>query len=324
MSEVVAEAALVEGKTQAGVRYRAKDKTPRSRRSKLRLRNTLLGWSFIAPNFIGFALLTLLPILALFYVSFTDWNAFGQANWIGLDNFRRLFTKEPNFEIALKNTLYYTVLHVPLTMAASLGLAILLNRKLKGVTFFRTAAFFPYICSIVAVAVVWNALFHPEYGPINEVLRFIGIDDPPRWTVSKEWAMPAVVIVGTWREMGYYMLLYLAGLQTIPREQYEAASLDGASSWQQFLYVTWPGLRPQTFFIAVMLTIGSMKVFDLVLVMTDGGPGTATLVLSQLIWNKSFKETGQFGYASSIAVVLFVICLVFTLVQFFVNKRNQK
>ncbi|MDR1800058.1 MAG: sugar ABC transporter permease [Bifidobacteriaceae bacterium] len=295
----------------------------RKRRSKLRLRNTLMGWSFIAPNFVGFAVITLVPIIALFYYSCTKWGALGDAQWLGLDNFEKLFTRDPRFKTALWNTLYYTALHMPLTLAASLGLAVLLNRKLRGVAFFRTAAFFPYITSIVAIAIVWNLLLSPDYGPVNQILRFLGVDNPPGWTVSATWAMPAIILVGTWREMGYYMLLFLAGLQTIPPELYEAAKLDGAGAVKRFWHVTMPCLRPTTFFVTVMLTIGSMKVFDLVFVMTAGGPGRSTMVISQLIWQQAFVE-GDYGYASAIAVVLFFLCLLFTIIQFMVNRRSNK
>jgi ABC-type sugar transport system permease subunit len=285
--------------------------------------NTVRGWTFIAPNFIGFAALTLVPIFMLFYVALTKWGALGDPEWIGLDNFTKMFTRDARFVTALLNTLYYTIVHMPLTLAASLGLAVLLNRKMRGAAFFRTAAFFPYITSIVAVAMVWNLMFSPEYGPINQILRFIGIANPPGWTISSTWAMPAVIIVGTWREMGYYMLLFLAGLQTIPPELYEAAKLDGAGAWQRFWHVTVPCLRPTTFFVTVMLTIGSMKVFDLVFVMTEGGPGRSTLVISQLIWQEAFVE-GDFGYASAVAVVLFLVCLLLTVFQFGVNRRLEK
>lgn len=288
---------------------------------RLARRNALIGWTFILPNFVGFAILTLVPVIALFYLAFTSWNAFGTAPWVGLDNFTRLFG-DSSFYTSLRNTLYYTVFHIPLTLAASLGLALLLNRKLRGVAFFRTAAFFPYITSIVAIAVVWNMLFSPEYGPINQLLMAIGIDNPPGWTTSADWSMPAVIIVGTWREMGYYMLLFLAGLQTIPPELYEAARMDGAGPWQRFRNVTMPSLRPTTFFVTVMLTIGSFKVFDLILVMTNGGPGQSTLVLSQFIYQKGFVEN-QFGYASAISIVLFLICISVTVVQFVVNKRRN-
>lgn len=288
--------------------------------SRLKRRNTLLGWSFILPNFLGFAVLTLVPVIALFYIAFTDWNAFGTAKWVGLDNFTRLLG-DKSFRVALSKTVYYTAFHIPLTLGLSLALALLLNRKMRGVAFFRTAAFFPYVTSIVAIAVVWNMLFSPEEGPINQFLTAIGISDPPGWTTSADWSMPAVIIVGTWREMGYYMLLFLAGLQTIPPELYEAARVDGANAWQRFVNVTVPCLRPTTFFITVMLTIGSFKVFDLILVMTNGGPGQSTLVLSQYIYTKGFVEN-KLGYASAVSIVLFLICISVTVVQFVVNKRR--
>jgi multiple sugar transport system permease protein len=246
---------------------------------------------------------------------------FGAAQWIGLDNFERL-VGDASFHTALLNTLYYAAIHIPLTLVASLSLALLLNRKLRGVAFFRTVAFFPYITSIVAIAVVWNMLFSPEFGPINQLLRAVGVDNPPGWTTSSTWAMPAVILVSVWREMGYYMLLLLAGLQTVPAQLYEAARMDGANAWQRFWNVTLPGLRPTMFFVTVMLTIGSFKIFDLILVMTNGGPGQSTLVLSQYIYQKGFVEN-QFGYASSVAVVLFFICISVTIVQFLVNKRRE-
>lgn len=295
---------------------------PARRRSKLRLRNTLIGWSFILPNFIGFAVLTLVPVVWLFYLGFTNWNIFGTATWTGLANFQRLFG-DPMFLTALVNTFYYSILHIPLTFVVALGLALLLNTKLRGVSFFRTAAFFPYITSIVAIAVVWNLLFSPQYGPINQFLHFIGIANPPAWLQSSTWAMPATVIVATWRDMGYYMILFLAGLQTVPRELHEAARMDGANGWQRFWNVTMPCLRPTTFFVTVMLTINSFKIFDLILVMTNGGPGTATLVLSQFIYQTAFVQN-QFGYASAASIVLFLICIVVTIIQFFWNKRGER
>jgi len=295
----------------------------RARRARSRLvwRNTVVGWSFLLPNFIGFAVLTLVPIVILFYLAFTSWNVFGAAQWVGAANFKRLI-HDDSFYTALKNTIYYTVFHIPLTLVAALLLALLLNRKLRGVAFFRTVAFFPYITSIVAAAYVWNVLFSPEYGPINALLKLVGVTHGPGWTVSASWSMPAVIIVGTWREMGYYMLIFLAGLQTIPAQLYEAARVDGANAWHRFWAVTVPGLRPTTFFVTVMLTIGSFKVFDLILLLTNGGPGQSTLVLSQYIYQKGFIEN-QFGYASTVSVVLFAICFLVTIVQFLINKRRS-
>tara|TARA_R110002051_G_scaffold80954_3_gene145002 strand:- start:18747 stop:19679 length:933 start_codon:yes stop_codon:yes gene_type:complete len=293
----------------------------RPQRARARRRNTLIAWSFILPNFVGFASLTLVPIIVLFYMSFTNWNVFGKADWIGLTNFERLLG-DGSFHIALGNTLYYSALHIPLTILVSLGLALLLNNKLRGVAFFRTAAFFPYITSIVAIAVVWNLMFSPDYGPINEILRAIGFEQPPGWLTSADWAMPAVVIVSTWRDMGYYMILFLAGLQTVPRELHEAARMDGAGVIQRFFNVTLPCLRPTMFFVTVILTINSFKIFDLILVMTDGGPGQATLVLSQFIYTKGFEES-QFGYASAASVALFFLCITVTILQFLWNKRRS-
>ncbi|GAA0474958.1 ABC transporter permease [Actinoplanes capillaceus] len=293
----------------------------RRRRGRVVARNTAVGWSFLLPNFAGFVILTMVPVALLFYYAFTEWDVFGGATWTGLENFRQL-ARDASFWTALRNTLYYAAFHIPLTLGVSLGLALLLNRKLRGVAFFRTVAFFPYITSIVAIAQIWNMLFSPGFGPVNEVLRWIGVDNPPGWTTSADWSMPAVIVVGTWRYMGYYMLLFLAGLQTIPAQLYEAALVDGATAWQRFRAVTLPGLRHTTFFITVLLTIESFKVLDLILVMTDGGPGQSTLVLSQYIFQKGFEEN-QFGYASAVSVVLFAICFVVTVVQFVVNKRRS-
>ncbi|UNX53731.1 sugar ABC transporter permease [Georgenia sp. TF02-10] len=282
-------------------------------------RNTLIGWSFLLPNFLGFALLTLVPVVATFGIAFTEWDSYSTPEFLGLDNFERLLT-DNNFRTALLNTLYYAAGHIPITLAVSLGLALLLNRKLRGVNFFRTAAFFPYITSIVAVAVVWNMLFNPSQGPVNQLLTGLGIDNPPGWTSSPQWAMPAVIITSVWRDMGYYMILFLAGLQTVPPELYEAAKMDGANAWQRFRNVTLPSLRPTTFFVLMMLTIGSFKVFDLIVVMTDGGPGRSTLVLSQLIYREGIVN-GRFGYSSAISLVLFVLVLGVSILQY---RRNQK
>jgi multiple sugar transport system permease protein len=302
----------------SGTRTRPPHRRPGA---KLKRHNTAIAWTFILPNFLGFAVLTLVPVLALFYISFTSWDVFGTATWLGLDNFERLFG-DASFRKALWNTVYFSVVHIPLTLVVSLGLALLLNRKLRGVAFFRTAAFFPYITSIVAIAVVWNMLFSPDYGPVNQILGWFGLENPPGWTTSATWAMPAVIIVQTWRYMGYYMVLFLAGLQTVPPELYEAAKIDGANAVQRFRNVTLPCLRPTTFFVTVMLTINAFKVFDIILLMTEGGPGQATLVLSQYIYQKGFIEY-QFGYASAISIVLFVICIAVTIVQFTVNKRRS-
>ncbi|WP_049574079.1 carbohydrate ABC transporter permease [Nonomuraea sp. SBT364] len=297
------------------------DPSPGPPRRRRAWRNTLIGWSFILPNFVGFALFTLIPMLAAFALAFLEWDSYSAPEWVGLDNFQRMW-EDQNFHVALRNTLYYAGGHIPLTLIAALMLALVLNQRIRGVQFFRTAAFFPYITSLVAVAVVWNMLFNPTAGPVNQVLEALGVSEPPRWVASTDWAMPAVIVTSVWRDMGYYMVLFLAGLQTIPKEYYEAAKVDGANAWHRFWSITLPCLRPTTFFVLVMLTIQSFKILDLIVVMTDGGPGRATLVLAQLIYREGITE-GQFGYSSAIALVLFVIVLTVTVVQFRINERRS-
>jgi multiple sugar transport system permease protein/alpha-1,4-digalacturonate transport system permease protein len=295
---------------------------PPSRRNPSRRRATLVGWSFILPNFIGFALFTLVPVLAAFVLAFMHWDAYNPPSWAGLHNLARLLRDE-NFWVALTNTALYALGHVPLTLALSLGLALLLNQKLRGIAFFRVALFFPYVTSLVAVAIVWNMLFNPTSGPVNQFLHLIGIADPPGWTSSPTWALPAVIITAVWKDMGYYMVLFLAGLQAIPREYYEAASVDGATGWRKFWNVTVPCLRPTTFFVLVMLTISSFKVFDLIFVMTQGGPGRSTLVLSQLIYQVGILD-GDFGYSSAVALALFLIVAAITVFQFRLQQRREQ
>uniref|UniRef100_UPI0032614727 carbohydrate ABC transporter permease n=1 Tax=Clostridium sp. NkU-1 TaxID=1095009 RepID=UPI0032614727 len=248
-----------------------------------------------------------------------EWDSANPMVFVGLENFKRLWTDD-TFKISLWNTVYYSVFTVPLTMAAALGLALILNQKMKGINIFRTIFFFPHVASLVAIAVVWNLLFHPTLGPINSILMSFGIANPPGWTSSIDWAMPVIIIVSIWKSMGYYMILYLSGLQAIPRELYEAAKVDGANSFQRFKSITLPMLTPTTFFVSIMLTIACFKVFDLVSVMTNGGPGRATNVLVFNIYNTAFINY-EFGYASAISMILFVIVLAITTVQFRAEKK---
>ncbi|MBN1451779.1 MAG: sugar ABC transporter permease [Anaerolineales bacterium] len=283
------------------------------------LRENLVAYSFILPNLLGFALFTLVPMAFSLVLAFMHWDGANEVTWAGLDNFKRLLDDD-NFHAALFNTCYYVIGTVPLTMISSLGLAMLLNQPLKGRNFFRTTLFFPYVASLVAVAVVWNMLFNPAMGPVNQFLTTLGVENPPRWTASTDWAMPTVIMASIWKSAGYYMVIYLAALQGIPAYLYEAAEIDGASAWQKFRYVTLPMLTPATFFVSIMLTIASFKVFDLILVMTNGGPGRATKVLVIHTYNVAFREF-RFGYSSAIAMVLFIIVLIITIIQFRMEKR---
>lgn len=285
-----------------------------------KLKKDLIGYSFILPNLIGYCLFIFIPVCFSLVLSFLDWDGSSRPMvFVGLDNFKHLLSNT-TFRISLVNTLKYAVFTVPITVVASLLLAVLLNSKLRGMTFFRTAFFFPYIASLVAVGAVWNMLFQPEFGPINTFLKFIGIASPPGWVVSTKWAMAAVIIVSIWKYMGYYMVVYLAALQGISPSLYEAAGIDGASGWRKLVHITIPLLTPTTFFVMIMLTIQCFKVFDLIYVMTGGGPGRSTNVLVNFIYNSAFVQF-KFGYASAAAVVLFAIVLIVTLIQFRGEKK---
>jgi multiple sugar transport system permease protein len=240
--------------------------------------------------------------------------------FIGLDNFTRLFS-DRIFIRALTNTLIYTVGVVPLTLVCSLALALMLNQRIRARNFFRTVSFFPYVASLVAVAAVWNFLFSPVMGPVNNLLHAVTnvpIEELPRWAASKDWAMITVIFFSVWKNMGYYMVIYLAGLQGTNPELYEAASLDGANARQKFRHVTLPQLAPTTFFVMIMLVISSFKVYDIFLNLFGGNENQLndfTRVLVYQIYNTAFR-IWDFGYASAMAVVLFVIVLTVTLVQF--------
>lgn len=286
---------------------------------KRKLKERLTAYSFIAPNFIGFAIFTLGPIFFAIMLAFHQWDGSNDMTFIGLDNFTEMFGDD-RVKDALWNTIVYVLATVPLTLACALFLATLLNSKIKGRNIFRTIAFFPYVASLVAVAAVWNMIFHPVNGPINEILRMIGILDPPRWAADSEWAMFTLVLFSVWKQMGYYMVIFLAGLQGVSEELYEAANLDGAGRWEKFWHVTLPQLRPVTFFVLMILTINSFKVYDFVYMITQAGPGTSTLVLVYEIYNTAFLNW-NLGYSSAISMLLLGLVLIVTLVQFLGEKK---
>ncbi|MCD8189918.1 MAG: sugar ABC transporter permease [Clostridiales bacterium] len=282
---------------------------------KKEVRNTLTAYSFIAPNFIGFCVFTLVPIVCAIGLAFCNWDGVNAVEFVGLENFIDL-TTDKTFLAALKNTIVYSVAVVPLTMVCALGLAILLNQKIVARGFFRTVAFFPYVASLVAVAAVWNMIFSPSMGPVNMLLSALGVENLPRWAAGTETAMITVIMFSVWKNMGYYMVIYLAGLQGTNPELEEAAELDGAGKWQIFWHVTLPQLRPTTFLVAITLTIASFKVYDQMYMITQGGPGNATITLVYYIYNVAFVNTPKYGYASAVAMVLFVLVLIVTIIQF--------
>lgn len=290
-----------------------------SRVMSKQMRNNLVAYSFILPNFLGFAIFTLGPVIFAFILAFLNWDGNNPMTFAGFDNFKKLIT-DSRFHDALLNTILYVVGTVPLTMACALGLAVVLNQKVKGRNFFRTVSFFPYVASLVAVAAVWNMIFNPANGPVNMVLSKLGVENLPGWAADKHWALITVILFSVWKSMGYYMVIYLAGLQGISGDLYEAAGLDGANAWQKFKNITWPMLSPTTFFVTIMLTINSFKVYDQMYMITQGGPGTSTLVLVYHIYNVAFKNW-DLGYASAISMVLFLLVLIVTIVQFKGEKK---
>jgi len=296
------------------LKYLGKEKKIDKRNKFLVRRNRLIAYGFLFPNLLGFLIFTFIPLLGVFALSFVSWDTSNPIKFVGLQNYIAMF-KDDGFKIAFVNTLYYTLAVVPLTVIISLLLAVILNKGIKGTNFFRLIHYFPYISSMVAVAVVWQFLYQPEMGPINSLLKYFGINNPPRWTASEQWALPAVIIVSVWKSLGYYMIIFLAGLQSIPQQLYEAATIDGASGWQQFWNITLPMISPTTFFAIVISLINSFKVFDQIYIMTKGGPGRATSVLVYYIYQQGFVYF-KFGYASAIAMVLFLVILGVTIILY--------
>ncbi len=311
----------------------AEVKKARHKMGRLGKKNTLIAYSFLAPNFIGFAVFTLVPVICAIALSFFDWNGgdLSLLKFVGLENYENIFAVKKVAEkgieyffnradlgITLKNTVFYTVVTVPLTIVCALALAILLN-KIKGALFFRTVFFFPYVSSMVAICVCWSFMLMRN-GPVNQMIMALGIDFNKGWTADSTMAMWAIILVSVWRNMGYYMVLYLAALQGIPRELTEAATVDGANKWQQFLHVTLPQLKPTTFFVSVMMVISCFKIYDVVAIMTEGGPGRATKMLVTYIYDEAFVKI-RYGSASAISMVLLVIVLAVTIIQFSSEKK---
>jgi multiple sugar transport system permease protein/alpha-1,4-digalacturonate transport system permease protein len=289
--------------------------------SSVRRREAITGYLYLLPNFIGFLIFTAIPVVVGLAISFTNYSGFQGASFVGLTNYVRMF-RDSQFLAALKNNLFYSITSVPLTILVSLLLALLLNKEVFLGNAFRTLYFFPNLTSSVAVSCVFMLLFEPNNGPINHFLASLGIpvEILPRWFFSSQTALFTVVIVVVWKQAGYYMIMFLAGLKNIPSHLYEAARIDGADSWQCFRHVTWPMLSPTTFMVTILSIIASFQVFDIINVTTKGGPGRATTVLVFRIYREAFRDW-RMGYASAIAYFLFMIILVVTLVQWQGQKK---
>lgn len=290
----------------------------RSRRSGRTRDQTLWGYLMIAPMMIGFAIFFLIALIASLYLSFTDWKVISAPNWVGLANYLRL-PQDPVFMESVRNTAMLTIPNVVLRLFFSMLLAIALNSKIRFRAFYRTLFFMPVLTMPVAIATIWKWLFDPGFGPVNAQLGRMGLPTP-EWLNQPETAVIAVVIVLLWSGVGYDMVIFLAGLQGIPREYYEAAQIDGASGFRQFRDITLPLLTPTTFFLSVVAIIGSLQVFDLVYVMTRVADINRFPTIVYYIYEEGFQNF-RMGYAVSIAWVLLVIILMFTMLQFWLQRR---
>ena len=273
---------------------------------------------FLLPALLPLLIFRVLPMIASVGVSLTEWNLLRPPVLVGLDNYLGLLS-DKNFHRALVNTLYYMVGYLPLVLGGALATAVLLNSKLKGSTFFRGVYFLPVVTSWVVVALLWKWLLSPEGGMVNYLLSLVGIDGPGWWT-DRAWAMPSIILASAWKDLGFSMLILLAGLQNIPEHLYEAARIDGAGRWQRLRYITLPLLTPFIFFAMVLAMIGAFQVFDQVWIMTEGGPAGATTVVMEQVVKNAFKY-GLMGEASAMSWVLFAIILSFTVVQLRAQKR---
>ncbi len=280
-------------------------------------KEAISAYLFLMPNFVGFLAFTSIPVVVSLLLGFVKWDLLSSPQWVGFDNFIALF-HDTYFWKYCWNTIFL-MFGIPLGMVGSLIVALAMNQKIKGIVFFRTTFFLPTICSGVAIFVLWRLIYNPDFGFFNVMIAKFGdiIGIPlkgPNWLTDENWAKPALIIMGLWQGIGgQNMILYLAALQGIPRDLYEAAAIDGANSWQKFWAVTWPHLSPTTFFIAVMSIIGGFQSgFDAAYVMTGGGPNGSTTTIMYYIFNNAFRWFNM-GYAAAISWILFAVILVFTL-----------
>jgi multiple sugar transport system permease protein len=286
-----------------------------------RTRQTRAAWLFMAPSLVVLAVFVVYPMSQALYLSFTDYDVLTPARWVGLDNYREL-VHDDSFHRALGNTLYYAGVTTPVSVALALGTAVLLNRRFPLRDLGRTAVFLPVVIGLAVVAIAWSFLLDPDIGLLSYWLGHVGLTSDQGWLRDPNLAMPAVMLVGIWKNFGFYMVIYLAGLQSIPRDLYEAAKLDGAGAWGQFRNVTWPMLANQTLLVVILCVTATLQAFDQIYVMTRGGPYFKTETLVMLIYRDGFREF-RFGYGAAISWVLVLMILVFSLGQLAWSRRRE-
>lgn len=289
-----------------------------AKKSRLQRRWNFWGYLFILPNFLGFVLFMLVPIVMALVFSFTNYDVISQMDFVGISNYVGLFTDD-QFITSLINTLWFAVLTVPAGVILSLLLAVLFNRQVKGISVFRTFVFIPVITSMVAISLIWSMLYEDNGGLLNTLLGMMGLG-PVHWLTDTNVAMISIAIMSIWKGLGYNMTIFLAGLQGVPAELYEAATIDGANSVQKFFKVTVPMIGPTTYFVTLMSLIGSLQVFDQVWIMTQGGPVDATKTVAMYLYQYGFQFY-KMGYACAAAYVLFILVFIVSLIQNITSKK---
>ncbi len=287
--------------------------------SSIQRKKAIEGYLFASPWFIGFFLFTVGPMVISLVMSFYNYDVLTPPKFVGLENYKTLFTGDPLFWKVLYNTFYYAVFQIPSYLVVSLAVAVLMNQQVPGIRIFRTLYYLPAVTAGPATMMLWLWLFDPSMGLINQVLWAIGIDNTPLWLQSEVWSKPSLILMSLWYA-GSSMVIYLAGLQGIPQELYDAAAVDGAGSWTQFRKITLPMLSPTIFFNLIMGIINAFQIFEQAYLMTEGGPMNSTLFYALYLYYNAFKWL-KMGYASALAWVLFAIILVLTLIQFKLANR---
>ena len=301
-------------------------KSEKSRERRRNERSFLSASSFLTASLIGFAIFYFAPMVISVVISLTDWNGldrllapgFMEEHFIGLDNYKAILTGAEFWKV-LKNTLVYIVLYIPLMLTTSTAIAALLSRQRRGVGAFRVLYYIPVLTSWVAASLIWKSLLSPQYGAMNGILAFFGMEGPG-WLTDEKWAMPAIVLVSVWKDMGFFGLILLSGMIGIDRAYYEAAEIDGAGSWTRFLKITLPLLTPALFYVLIVSLINSFQLFPQIMIMTDGGPNGATQVMMERIYKYGFRYY-RMGYASAFSWILFIVIMICTAVQMRGQKR---
>ncbi len=280
----------------------------------------LVASPFLLPSLIGLMIFSLLPLIISGLISLTDWNGldqlmkpgFFQEHFIGFENYKTILTT-PEFWKTLGNTAEYIVLYIPFMLAASLLVAYLLSRQRRGIGVFRVMYYIPVLTSWVAASLIWKSVLAPQYGALNGILEIFGIEGPG-WLLDENWAMPAIVLVSVWKDMGFFGLILLSGIVGINKTYYEAADIDGANGWTKFIKITLPLLTPSIFYVVIVAMINSFQLFPQIMIMTGGGPNGATQVMVERIYQYGFRYF-RMGYAAAFSWILFAIIMVFTAIQ---------